>query len=95
MRLLKELFCFEGNVPILLFIHENGGAYTKQLEHALASHIYTVQRSVEHLKGMGLIDEKPYRGKIPNVKSWFVLTEKGSTVSDCLIDCQKKLGKIS
>lgn len=95
MGLMEELLHLEGNVPVILSIKRRGGAYCKELEHELGAHAYTVKRSVEDLKRLQVVREVDYEGKVPNVKSWLILTDLGNSVADCLLDCQRKLGAIS
>lgn len=95
MSVMQDLIALEGNVPILLDIRENRRAYQKQLERRVGVSGETIKRSVEYLLSTGFLKEEAYDEKVPNVRSWLVLTELGESVADCLVECQRKLGAIS
>lgn len=95
MPLFKEILAFDGNIPIILFLEENGRAYQKQLERRIGVSGDTIKRSVDYLLKSGLIKKAPYDGKVPNVDSWLELTELGKEVGHCLQDCRRKLSRAS
>lgn len=91
MPLLNELLALQGNVPIILDLKEHVQVYQKQLERRIGVSGETIKRSVDFLLEKGFIKEVPYDGRVPNVRSWLVLTDLGERVGDCLADCRKKL----
>jgi DNA-binding HxlR family transcriptional regulator len=95
MALFKELLAFDGNIPIILDLEENGRAYQKQLERRVGVTGDTVKRSVDYLLKNGLVKKVAYDGKVPNVDSWLELTELGKEVGHCLQDCRRKLSRAS
>ena len=92
---LEELLTLEGNVPIILLLRKSGQLYQKELERTVGVHGETIKTSVMFLAKKGILEEVPYAGKVPNVKSWLALTSLGEEVADCLNGCRRKLSKIN